>query len=107
MKLAKGMELIARDWVVKPKGFRVKFQQMTHGKLVTGYSPSLEENWLDSDVTAWRYAWKLAMVATTDDNRPVEGSLVNITVVDEKDRSVNYYVTGKPQVFNVFCARPF
>jgi hypothetical protein len=47
------------------------------------------------------------MAATSDDNRPVEGSLVNITVVDEKDRSVNYYVTGKPQVFNVFCARPF
>lgn len=100
MKLAEGMELIARNWVVKPKGFRVKFQQMTHGKRVTGYSPSQEENYLDSDVTAWRYAWKLAMAATSNDNGPVEKHLVNITVVDEKDRPVKYYVTGNPQVFN-------
>jgi hypothetical protein len=40
------------------------------------------------------------MAATSDDNRPVEERLVNVTVVDEKNRPVNYYVTGKPQVFN-------
>jgi len=101
MKLAKGMALIAQGWVEKPKGFRVKYQQMTEGELVTGYSPRMEDNSLDSDVTTWRYAWKLAMAAQPDGNLPGEGCLVNVTVVDEKDSPVIYYATGKTQMFNV------
>ncbi len=47
MKLAKGMKLITEGWIVKPKGFRVKFQQMTAGELVTGYSPPMEDSAMD------------------------------------------------------------
>ncbi|MCG8683497.1 MAG: hypothetical protein MI892_01365 [Desulfobacterales bacterium] len=100
MKLAKGMNLIAEGWIVKPKGFRVRFQQMTDGDLVTGYSPPMEDKHLDSDVTTWRYAWKLAMAAQPGENDIPEGSLVNVTVVDETDTPIVYYVTGKKEMFN-------
>lgn len=100
MKLAKGMKLIAEGWVIKPKGFRVRFQQMTEGELVVGYSPPLGDNPLDSDVTTWRYAWKLALATQPGHESVAEGDLVNVTVVNDKDVPVNYYVTGKPEVFN-------
>ena len=100
MKLAKGMKLIAGGWVIKPKGFRVRFQQMTDGELVTGYSPPKEDKPLDSDVTTWRYAWKLALATQPAEEAVEEGQLVNVTVVNDLDVPVNYYVTGKPEVFN-------
>lgn len=100
MKLAKGMDMIAKGWIVKPKGFRVRFQKMTDGQWVTSYSPPLEGSPLDSDVTTWRYAWKLAMAATPKEGGPEGDSLVNVTVVDETNRPVRYYVTGAKEVFN-------
>ncbi|MCG8619723.1 MAG: hypothetical protein MI802_26165 [Desulfobacterales bacterium] len=100
MKLTEGMKLIAEGWIVKPKGFRVKFQQMTNGELVTGYSPLETDKPLDSDVTTWRYAWKLAMAAPPQGDELPEGCLVNVTVVDDKDTPIRYYATGKPEVFN-------
>ncbi len=100
MKLAKGMKLIADGWIVKPKGFRVRFEQMTDGELITGYSPPMEDKPLDSDVTTWRYGWKLAMATQPEGDALPEGCLVNVTVVDDTDRPVNYYVTGKPEVLN-------
>lgn len=100
MKLAKGMKLIADGWIIKPKGFRVRFQQLVEGELVTGYSPGLEDKPLDSDVTTWRYAWKLAK-ATQPGSDPISAEeLVNVTVVDDKDAVVKYYATGKPEIFN-------
>lgn len=100
MKLAKGMKRIAEGWVIKPKGFRVRFQQVREGELVTGYSPPLEDNPLDSDVTTWRYGWKLALSTKPGEGGIAEGDLVNVTVVNDKDVPVNYYVTGKLEVFN-------
>jgi len=100
MKLAKGMKRIADGWIIKPKGFRVKFEQMTEGELVTGYSPPLEDNPLDSDVTTWRYAWKLAMADKPNEDGIQEGNLVNVTVVDDKEAPITYYATGKKEVFN-------
>jgi len=100
MKLAKGMELIAQGWIVKPKGFRVRFQKMTDGQWVTSHSPPLYNKPLDSDVTTWRYAWKLAMAAPLHGEKPDGESLVNVTVVDEMDTPVVYYATGEQEVYN-------
>lgn len=100
MKLAKGMKRIAEGWIVKPKGFRARFQQMTDGEFVTGYSPPLEEKPLDSDVTTWRYAWKLAMAAQPKDGEIEEGCMVNVTVVDDQDQPAIYYATGEEEIFN-------
>ncbi|MDD9301723.1 MAG: hypothetical protein HUK40_04980 [Desulfobacter sp.] len=102
MKLAKGMKKIAEGWIVKPKGFRVRFEQMTDGELILGYSPPKEDNPLDSDVTTWRYGWKLAMATRPGDQGLEEGCLVNVTVVNDQDDPVNYYATGKPQIFNEY-----
>lgn len=100
MKLAEGMKLIADGWAKKPKGFRVRFSRMTDGELVAGYSPPLDGNPLDSDVTAWRYAWKLAMAAKPGADGIKEGNMVDVTVVDDQDSPVTYYVTNRPEVFN-------
>lgn len=100
MKIAQGMKLISEGWIPKPKGFRVRFQQLTDGELITGYSPGLEEKPLDSDVTTWRYARKLSMATQAEEENILPGELVNVTVVDDKDTNINYYATGKPEIFN-------
>ena len=100
MKIAQGMKVIAEGWISKPKGFRVRFQQLVEGELVTKYSPGLEDLHLDSDVTTWRYAWKLAKATQPESEIISPGELVNVTVVDDKDTMVNYYATGKPEIFN-------
>ena len=100
MKLAEGMKSIAQGWVIKPKGFRVRFQKLVEGELVTEYSPGLEDATLDSDVTTWRYAWKLAKANHPKADAILSGDLINVTVVDEQDTMVDYYATGKPEIFN-------
>jgi hypothetical protein len=100
MKIAEGMKRIAAGWIIKPKGYRVRFQQLVDQKLVTEYSPGLEDAALDSDVTTWRYAWKLAQAAQPESETLFPGELINVTVVDDQNTSVNYYATGKPEVFN-------
>ena len=100
MKLAEGMKRIAEGWIPKPKGFRVRFQQLVEGELATDYSPGLEQAPLDSDVTTWRYAWKLAKASQPESETLLPGELVNVTVVDEQDTMVNYYATGETEIFN-------
>lgn len=100
MKLAEGMKRIAEGWITKPKGYRVRFQQLVEGELVTGYSPGLEDAALDSDVTTWRYAWKLAKATQPESEIILPGELVNVTVVDDQDTKVKYYATGKLEIFN-------
>lgn len=100
MKLAEGLKRISEGWITKPKGYRVRFQQLVEGELVTEYSPGLEDKPLDSDVTTWRYAWKLAKATQPKSETVLPGELVNVTVVDDKDAMVNYYATGKPEIFN-------
>jgi hypothetical protein len=100
MKLAEGMKRISEGWIIKPKGYRVRFQQLVEGELVTEYSPGMEDKPLDSDVTTWRYAWKLAKATQPASQTLLPGDLVNVTVVDDRDTMVNYYATGKPEIFN-------
>jgi len=100
MKIAQGIKIIEKGWVVKPSEFRVKYEKNVDSKLVTEYSPGLEDAALDSDVTAWRYAWKLFMATKTPTGEIGEDELVNITVVDEMDNPVIYYVKGTEKIFN-------
>jgi hypothetical protein len=100
MKVVQGMKLISEGWVKKPKGFRVRFLELVDGELITGYSPPLEVNPFDSDVTAWRYAWKLAMATQPKTDTISPGELVNVTVVDDEDTLTRYYATGKTETFN-------
>ena len=101
MKLADGLKVIEKGWIVKPKGFRVRYQKRVDAELVTEYSPRLEDAALDSDVTTWRYAWKLFKATQGQSREIAEDELVNITVVDELDNPVIYYVTGEEEIFNL------
>ena len=59
MKIAEGLKIIENGWIKKPKGFRVSFQRQTDSGMEAGLSPPADAAPLNSDVTAWRYAWKL------------------------------------------------
>ena len=101
MKIAQGLKIIEKGWIAKPKEFRVRYQKLVDSELVTEYSPRLEDAALDSDVTAWRYAWKLFKATETQSSEITEDELANITVVDDSDNSVIYYVTGEKEIFNL------
>ena len=100
MKIAQGMKLIGEKWVKKPKEFRVAYQKMENSELVTEYTPGLEDAGLDSDVTTWRYAWKLYMSTRSESSEIQTDELINIRVVDENNNPVTYYVTGEKKIFN-------
>ena len=100
MNIAEGLKLIKRGWIRKPKGYRVRFDQRTEKGIETVYSPSLEDAPLKSDVTAWRYAWKLWQATRQESEADRSGGLYNILVVDDQDKPVNFYVTCKKRVYN-------
>ena len=101
MDIAAGMKIIKEKWITKPLGFRVRFQKKIDGTLVTEYSPGISDTLLDSDVVAWRYAWKLWVSTKSDTADIVDGEFVNITVVDDKDNPVKYYATNQVTIYNV------
>jgi hypothetical protein len=68
---------------------------------VDDYSPGEKAAPLDSDVTAWRLAWKLAKSTPLREGTAQEGDLVNICVVDHDNNQIAYYATGEKDVFNV------
>jgi hypothetical protein len=68
MKTKEALKIIDEGWVKKRKGFRVHFQRMVNTELITDYVPGKEVKPLDSDVIAWRMAWKLAEATKTDTN---------------------------------------
>jgi len=100
MKISEGLEVINKGWIIKPKGYRVKYQKLVDSELITGHSPDVEEKPLDSDVVAWRYAWKLYMATRSDSPGISDGELVNIFVVDDSDNPIKYYATNQLEVFN-------
>jgi hypothetical protein len=100
MKIGQGMKIINNVWIQKPKGFRVKYQKLVDSELVTEYSPGLDDEPLDSDVTTWRYAWKLYVSTKSDKETIQEDEMVNVTVVDNDNNNVNYYITGAPEIYN-------
>ena len=100
MKIADALKIIDDQWIEKPKGFRVCMQRREGSEWVTDYSPGEEAAPLDSDVTTWRLAWKLAHSTPLKAGGPEEGDLVNIYVVDQDNNPIAYYATGEMDVFN-------
>jgi len=78
----------------------VKYQKLVDGQLATEVSPPEEKAGLDSDVVAWRYAWKLFMATRSAEEGIQADELVNIHVVDDADQKVKYYATGGFDMFN-------
>jgi len=99
MEIAEGLKKIENGWVRKPEGFRVKYQKLVDGQMETGYSPPKDSTPLESDVTAWRYAWKLAQTCQPDSAPPQDGDLANILVVDDQGVRIRSYITGDYDVY--------
>lgn len=100
MKITEGLKIIDDGWIRKPKGFRVKCQRLLAGELVDTVSPPENAAPLDSDVTAWRYAWKLYMATRSNAADIQENELINIHVVNDADAKVKYYATNEFEMFN-------
>ena len=86
MKIAEMLKLTDENWVRKPAGFRVRFHKREEGRWVRDYMPGLDDAPLDSDVVAWRSAWKMLQ-----GSRPGEGELVNLTVVNLEGGPIRLY----------------
>jgi hypothetical protein len=100
MKIADGLKLIENGWIRKPKGFRVRFYRQTEAGIEAGFSPPPETAPLNSDVTAWRYAWKLWQATREAAETSAQGALYNITVVDDEDRPFRFYGSGDFETYN-------
>ena len=100
MKIAEGLKLIQQGWVRKPKGFRVKFHRQTDKGWEASLSPPAEDAPLNSDVTAWRYAWKLGQATRNAAETDHPQTFYNITVVDDQGQPFRYYATGNFETFN-------
>jgi hypothetical protein len=70
------------------------------GRWQADFSPEENTAPLDSDVTAWRLAWKLAQAGRPDTARFKEGDLVNITVVDDQGDRVRSYMTNAFEMYH-------
>ena len=100
MKVAEGLKVIEKGWIRKPKGYRVRFQKQTDTGVEAGFSPPLEAAPLNSDVTAWRYAWKLWQATQEAAEAGAAGALYNITVVDDQDHPIRFYGTGALETYS-------
>ena len=100
MKISEGLKLIQQGWVRKPLGFRVKFHRQTENGLEEGLSPPAEDAPLNSDVTAWRYAWKLWQATCHASETDPAAALYNITVVDDQGQPFRFYGTGDFETYN-------
>ena len=96
MKITEGLKLIEKGWIRKPKGYRVRFHRQNETGFEQMYSPPLADAMLTSDVTAWRYAWKLWQAT----RKETETGFYNITVVDDEDRQIPFYGTGGMEIYN-------
>jgi len=100
MKIVDGMKIIEAGWIRKPAGFRVRYQKQTENGMAAGYSPPLDESPLNSDVTAWRYAWKLREATRAEAETGTPEALYNITVVDDQGNLCRFYKTGEFETYN-------
>ena len=100
MQVSAGLKIIEKGWIRKPAGFRVKYQRLVNGEKITEISPPEESAPLDSDVTAWRYAWKLFKATRRDGEDLQPEELVNICVIDDRGEPIKYYATNTYEVFN-------
>jgi hypothetical protein len=102
VNINEALKLIDEGWVRKPKGFRVHFQKKINSEWVTEYAPGEEEKPLDSDVVAWRLAWKLFQATKSDNSEISEGDIVNIYVVDDLGNQFRFYGTNELTILNAY-----
>ncbi len=100
MKTKEALKIIDEGWIRKRKGFRVHFQKKVNSDFITDYVPDEKDKPLESDVVAWRLAWKLSQATKTDNPESGEGDIVNIFVVDESGIPEKFYGTNRPEIFN-------
>ncbi len=100
MKISESLKIFDSGWVRKNKGYRVHFQKKVDNEFITDHVPNLEDNAVDSDVVAWRLAWKLYQTTKSDMVENSEPEFVNIYVVDDLGNPVKFYVTNQLKVYN-------
>lgn len=100
MKIVEGLKVIENGWIRKPKGFRVSLQRKTPTGIESVYSPPIKDAPLNSDVTAWRYAWKLWQATRAEAGTEAPDIFYNITVVDDENHPVRFYGTGEFETYN-------
>lgn len=100
MKLKDSVKIADQGWIRKRKGYRIHFQKREGAKIVTDYCPGEGEKLIDSDVVAWRLAWKLVQATATDGPEIGEGEIVNVYVVDDRDERIRYYATHAFEMLN-------
>ena len=100
MKVAEALKIIDKDWIKKPKGFRVHFQKKVESELITDYVPNEKDKPMESDVIAWRLAWKLSEATKSDKPEINDGDFVNIYVVDDSGNPVKFYGTNQLKIYN-------
>jgi len=100
MKIGQALKVIDEGWVRKRKGFRVHYQRKIGGQVETEYTPGVEDAALDSDVAAWRTAWKLQQATLEENTEFGEGRTINIYVVDDEGNPIPYYKTNEFKVYN-------
>jgi len=99
MRLKETIKIIDEGWVRKCMGYRVHFQKRNNGDIITDYVPGDEEKPLESEVVAWRLAWKLAQAKNKIGSEMKDKEIFNIFVVDDFNNPVKHYATGKIEVF--------
>lgn len=98
MKQIDLLKLSDATWIRKRQGFRVRSRQLVDDVRVDVLMPSGSELPMDSDVAAWRVAYKLSQAHdVAADGQPVHTS---ITVVDDLGDPIDCYMTGTKHVFN-------
>jgi len=100
MKIAESMKIIDAKWVEKQEGFRVQFKRYSDGAWIADMVPPEEAAALDSDVTAWRLAWKLAQSTPLSGKEAEEGDMADIRVVDQNGNPIENYATGEMDILN-------
>jgi len=102
MNVKELLKTVDNGWVQKPKGFRVCHQKRMDDEFITEYTPDKKLSPFDSDVTAWRSAWKLNQATKTNGAEIGENELFNIYVIDDKGERVKYYATSQFEVYNPY-----
>ena len=100
MKVKDSLKIIDEAWVKKRGGYRVRFQKLKNSEIVTDYCPEEKEKPLDSDVVAWRLAWRLAQATRVEGSHIGDGESINVCVVDDTGEPIKYYATNQLEVFN-------
>ena len=100
MKTSEALKIVDEGWVKKRKGFRVHFQKKIGSEFMTDYVPEEQQKPLESEVAAWRLAWKLSKATKSDGPEMGEGHIVNICVVDDLGNPVKFYATNEAKIYN-------